>query len=119
MLFHQPLVSLVAAISLASSITAATVQAPPSCPSSGSLTCCVNTVPYYSLSYDEKDALGQLDSNLDTNLPVGIDCVQARQWGSWQTCNSVNQQGRLPFCCDGIQTQAPVSGVAGNCNDSS
>ncbi|KAF8256870.1 hypothetical protein EI94DRAFT_1746306 [Lactarius quietus] len=88
MLFHKSLVSLLVIALASTSVTAIILleDDAPSCPSGG-LTCCTKTVPYYALTYDQKDALGQLDSNLDTNIPVGIGCyipdLEESGWQGW------------------------------------
>jgi hypothetical protein len=118
MLFHKSLVSLVTTIALAISATA---DDAPTC-SSGSLTCRINTVPIYALTYDQIDALGQLDSNLDTNINVGISChipdPEESEWEGWYCTAHISHliirlrrrkdpdtpAATHPYCCDGIQT---------------
>ena len=91
MLFHKPLVSFVAAIALASSVTASATpvrrNGPPagqSC-STGSLTCCDSTSPFSSLSGLIKGLLDILVPDLNVNADVGLNCLLAGTLG-WY-CN--------------------------------
>ena len=104
MLFHKSVVSFVAAIALASIVTAlpqgnvqvnsgkqnnaqdnntgndnntGTQNTQPVVPvcSTGTPTCCDSTTPFTSLSVDYRAALPPLDSNLNQALPVGLNCA--------------------------------------------
>ncbi|KAN0141253.1 hypothetical protein V8E53_001009 [Lactarius tabidus] len=82
MRFSNPLISLVAAIALASSVIASTIPerrggSPPtqSC-STGSSTCCTDVSPFTSLSSATQGGLlTLLGLNTIANIPVGLNCV--------------------------------------------
>ncbi|KAF8259602.1 hypothetical protein EI94DRAFT_1009569 [Lactarius quietus] len=119
MLFHESFTLLIASIASASSVTALIVRNTPTCPMqgpmAGSLTCCANTVSYGSLTGDQKNALSQKDSNLNTIHPVGTGCFTPQQPGSFDACDLETPGVADVYCCDAIQTQAPINGYAANC----
>jgi hypothetical protein len=117
MLFHKSLVSFVAAIALASSVTASVTPERrqwSSCQaSSGSSTCCTNTSPITSLSTAAQGLLALISPNLNLDLPIGLNCVLPGLLGwycaprtlypiRWLTCRSNNNA----VCCDGSQNES-------------
>ncbi|KAF8260665.1 hypothetical protein EI94DRAFT_883965 [Lactarius quietus] len=134
MLFNKSIVSLVAAIALATSLAAArkipsgpnppkdpvitlVVRGPqvkardvvPNC-STGALTCCGSTVKFGALTLQQQTELHSLDSDVNENLNVGLNCAAADEQG----CSgpSGNHQS---LCCDAIQNTADHQSVAANC----
>ncbi|KAF8264048.1 hypothetical protein EI94DRAFT_1788185 [Lactarius quietus] len=111
MFFNKSIVSFIAAIALATSVTAFATparQAVPSCNAgSGSLACCGSSEPFGSLTLAQQNELISLDTNLNKNLNVGLNCAGAGSQG----CTGNNQA----LCCDAIQN----TGVAANCVNAS
>ncbi|KAF8259121.1 hypothetical protein EI94DRAFT_1707378 [Lactarius quietus] len=85
MLFNKSLISFVAAIALATSVTA-------SC-NAGSPACCGSAIKFDSLSPVQQVALLHLDSNVNEELKVGMNCAAASSRG----CGN-----KLALCCDTI-----------------
>ncbi|KAF8259122.1 hypothetical protein EI94DRAFT_1707379 [Lactarius quietus] len=99
MLFNKSLISFVAAIALATSVTA-------SC-NAGSPACCGSAINFDSLSPLQQVALLNLDSNVNEDLKVGMNCVAA----SSQGCGSMQA-----LCCDTIQNTGQfLSSLCGGC----
>ncbi|KAN0141244.1 hypothetical protein V8E53_001000 [Lactarius tabidus] len=109
MLFHKSLVSFVAAIALASSVTASVTPERrqwSSCQaSSGSSTCCTNTSPITSLSTAAQGLLALISPNLNLDLPIGLNCVLPGLLG----CNN------NAVCCDGSQNESGLINIGLNC----
>ena len=78
MLFNKSLVSFVAAIALAGSVTASAtpVRRNDGCsPGTGSLTCCESTTSFDDLTELEQLLFSILDPSLDVDLPIGVGCT--------------------------------------------
>ncbi len=123
MLFHKSFVSLVAAIALASSVTASATLArrnppavsPAECTASNDhLTCCDSTSSFSSQSGLIKTLLQVLVLDLDLDLLVGANCLITGTvaWYCtprlsysirWLTHRSGTQQST---CCEGVQNQS-------------
>ncbi|KAF8266176.1 hypothetical protein EI94DRAFT_1803513 [Lactarius quietus] len=132
MLFNKSIVSFFAAIALATSVTAAVTPNPnantnnpttgnqnqqanaqnvvPTC-STGTPTCCDSIESFGSLTPAQQTELRGLDSNVNTNLNVGLNCAGAGSQG----CAS----NLKPLCCDAIQSTPDLPSVAANCVASS
>jgi hypothetical protein len=84
-MFYNNLVSFVAAIALASSVTAAVTprNTGQSC-QTGSLSCCASIAPFSSLSLNEFGGLlNLLDPNVNGDVPIGLNCALAGGVGGW------------------------------------
>ena len=80
MLFNKSLISFVAAIALAGSVTASAtpVRRNDGCsPGTGSLTCCDSTIYFGELSELEQIILSILDPELNDLVPIGVGCALA------------------------------------------
>ncbi|KAF8260668.1 hypothetical protein EI94DRAFT_1747795 [Lactarius quietus] len=128
MLFNKSIISFVAAIALATSVDAAfrpVMPKPthhpsirglgqqfnardvvPSC-STGTPTCCGSTVKFGALTLQQQTELHSMDSDVNENLNVGLNCVAADEQG----CTGNHQS----LCCDAIQNTADLQSVAANC----
>jgi hypothetical protein len=94
MLFHKSVVSFVAAITLATSVTASPTPPltgtgnpsqgsteAPSCSPGSNPTSCGSLTHFFTLSDGDQAALKALDPNLDRTLPVGEQCSAAGAQG--------------------------------------
>ncbi|KAF8261213.1 hypothetical protein EI94DRAFT_1746491 [Lactarius quietus] len=104
MLFHRSLISFVAAMAMASSVTAFAVQ---NCGTgTGSLTCCGSYTLFSELSSGDQNLFAALDPNLEITLSVGQNCAAPGSQGCTDHA----------LCCNGITVnQGDLVNAADNC----
>ena len=120
MFFQKSIISLFAAIALATSVSASSIALRdyPQCPSGLSPYCCTSAIPFSSLSDGPKTALPGAPSDLDQSKPVCVGGAgpPAQGWCvfpttiflfphgmKWLTC-PCSPAGTTPECCPSIVT---------------
>ena len=74
MLLNKSIISVVAAIALASSVASLSPC------KTGTLTCCVTKESFSSLQAQQQQSLKQLDPSVNPDLSVGVNCNAAAQY---------------------------------------